>query len=289
MNLSAICVVLGCLEAVAVSARGELRLVPEMEPQSVFAGPGRMFKLTWENTGNQAAGVDLTLHLLQTSSSTATATGDTPWKRLEVLPGQTVIEHASLDLPEVRAETRFMVQWREGTNRLFGTTELLVYPTNLLKELKPLAGEELPVGLFDPNNMLKPLLKTLSIEFDDLEDSGIADFRGKLAVVGPFTSRDRLPGDLRERIEKLARKGSAVVWLLPPPAPRAKVQPAFQSVPVGPGTVVLVQATFIVDLTNDPRSQLNLIHCCRLARNPVAPRLPTSAELTPGGTEHEAE
>lgn len=268
----------GLLVVFAGTAQGELKLLPAGEPARVFGGGSSSFAAVWKNTGKTAIAVDVRLRLFQTSSATAVQLEEQPWKKFQVLPGQTVIESASLDFPTVRAETKFLVQWLENTNRVLGTTEVLVYPTNLLAELKTLVGEDQPVGVFDPGNGLKPLLKTLKVEYEDLEDSGVATFAGKLTIIGPFAAREQMPSDLAERIVKLAGKGTGVVWLRPPPEPHARLKPAFYAVPVGAGTVVVVvQATFVTGLANNPQAQLNLLHCCRLARNPEPLSIPDLA------------
>jgi hypothetical protein len=254
--------------AFAGSAQGELSLVPASEPVAVFAGAARTFPVVWQNPGDAPVTADLRMRLLQISSATAVTLGEWPWKKLQVLPGQTVLEHAALDLPEVKAETRFLAQWLAGTNHVFGATDMLVYPTNLLSELKPLAGEDQPAGVFDPGNVLKPLLKALSVEFENMEDSGIASFRGKLAIIGPFSSREQMPGDLKQRIETLAHKGSGIVWIQPPLSEPHELLPSFYPVTVGSGSVVVMQSSLVDHLADNPQAQLNLIHCCRLAVHP---------------------
>ena len=293
------------LGAFTGTARGDLAVVRDGEPTRVFAGAARQIAVVWQHTGDAAVTADVRMRLIQTSSATAVTIGEWPWKKLQVLPGQTVLEKASLDFPEVKAETRFVIKWLDGSSGtgvppvrssngtekdpahgaspeqirkmpvpLLGTTEVLVYPTNLLAELKTLAGEEQLLGVFDPDNVLKPLLKAVGIEFADLEDTGIADFRGKLAIIGPFATREQMPGDLTERIEKLARKGAGAVWLQPPPRPREKLQPSFRTVTIGEGTVIVAQPQLIANLADNPPAQLNLLHFCRLARVPEPSRLP---------------
>jgi hypothetical protein len=94
--------------------------------------------------------------------------GEIAWKRLRVLAHQTVLESAKLDFPEVRTGTRFLAQWLDESGHKVGQVILMVYPQHILKGLKPLADEQ-PVGLFDPLNQLKPLLKTGGVDFEDLE------------------------------------------------------------------------------------------------------------------------
>ena len=255
-------------------ALGELQVVPTSEPLRVFAGTPRPLAVIWRNPGDVPISADVKIRLLQTTSATTTTFGEWPWKKLQVLPGQTVTEVATLDFPAVQAETRFLIKWLEDGHRVLGTTEVLVYPTNILAELKSLAGERQAVGVFDPGNVLKPLLKFAGVEFEDLEALGFKTFHGTLAIIGPFASRQQMAGDLAERIEKLARKGAGVVWLYPPPGPHDKLQPSIQTLLLGAGAVVIGQALLVVDLANRPQTQLNLIDFCRRARDPQPPRLP---------------
>jgi hypothetical protein len=217
------------------------------------------------------------------------------------------LEDAIVDFPEVRAETRFIVQWTEysgGTNqesnpararggtattRALGATQVLVYPTNLLAELGELAGKDHPVGLLDPGNRLEQLLKPLGVSSCDLADGRTTEYQGNLAIIGPFKSREEMPDNLVERVETLARRGVGVVWLLPPPSPHAKTQPSYYTVHVGTGRVVVAQSRLVAGLGSDPQAQLNLLHLCRCARNPVSPGLPGRGDPSAEGDAHAAE
>jgi hypothetical protein len=266
------------LAALAPSiARAQLEILPDKEPPRVFAGEGRRISILFHNPGGTPVSADLRTRLYQTSSATAMPLSETPWKTLEVLPGQTVLELATMTFPAVKAETRFVVHWMEGASNVVSTTEVLVYPPDLLKELKPLAGEE-PLGVLDPQNQLKPLLKPLAVEVQDLEDTGLENYHGKLAIIGPFQSREQMREGLPGRIKALAGKGVAVVWIQPPPEKREGLKPSFYTVPEGKGAVVIVQANLVGNLPENPQSQLNLIQFARLALHPEPLRLP---HLTP--------
>src|ERR1039458_8627212 len=152
------------------AASAQLQLLPDREPQRVFAGDARKITVTWRNAGDKNASADVRTRLYQASSATAVPLSEKNWKKIEILPGQTVLESASMDFPAVNAETRFLIQWLAGTNRVIGKTEVLVYPTNLLSELKPLLGDA-NFGVLDPNNELKPLLKTAKVDFIDLGET----------------------------------------------------------------------------------------------------------------------
>ena len=245
-------------------AHAQLQALPDKKPQRIFAGDGRRIAVLFHNPGGSQITADLRTRLYQTTSGTAVLLSEAAWKKLEVLPGQTVLETATLTFPAIKAETRFAIQWVEGTNKLAGTTEVLVYPPDLLKDLKPLAGEE-PLGVFDPQNQLKPLLKAATVEHQDLEDTGLEDYHGKLAIVGPFQSKSQFPEELGNKIKKMAAKGVAVVWMQPPPEKRQELKPSFYTVPEGKGSVVVVQADLLANLPENPQAQLSLVHFARLA------------------------
>lgn len=256
-----------------VSAFAQLQLVPDKEPQQVFAGDARQIALVWHTGGDPIFAGEIRARILQTSSATAVQVSEAPWKKLQLLPLQTVLESAQLDFPAVKAETKFLVQWLENTNHIIGKTEVLVYPTNLVAELKPLAGGE-ALGVFDPLNQLKPLLKNLKLDFTDLENADLEIFSGRLAIIGPFQSQAQMRDGLANQIKLLAKKGAAIVWIRPPPEKRDKLSPSFYSVLESTDAVVVVQPELVANLPDNPQSQLNLIYFCQLALNPQPPVLP---------------
>ena len=251
----------------------QLQLLPGQEPPRVFAGDARKIAVVWHNAGDKTVEADIRTRIVQTSSATAVQLGEAPWKHLQVLPGQTVVESAQLDFPVMKSEARFFVLWIEDANHIIGRTEVLVYPTNLLAELKPLADDE-SLGVFDPQNQLKPLLKNLKLEFVDLENLDLENFSGRLAIIGPFSTRAQMRDGLANQIKTLAKKGVAIVWLQPPPEKRDKLQPSFYSVSMNPNAVVIVQPELVADFADNPQSQLNLLYFCRLALHPQPPALP---------------
>jgi hypothetical protein len=265
-------VITGCWPGVALA---QLQLLPDQEPQRVFAGDARKIAVVWHNAGDRTADDEIRVRILQTSSATAVQSGETIWKKLQVLSQQTVLKSAQLDFPVVKAETKFLVQWLENTNRVIGKTEVLVYPTNLLEELKLLVDESgNNLGVLDPHKQLKPTLKSSAIKFVDLEEVVLDDFSGKLAIVGSCSPDDPEWNGLANRIAKLARKGTPVVWIQSPPKKRDKLQPSFYCVPENTNVVVVVQPDLVAELADNPQSQLNLIYFCKLALNPQPPALP---------------
>jgi hypothetical protein len=258
-------------------AVAQLQFLSDAQPQQVFAGDARLITVHLRNIGAQTLDADLRTRLSQASSATVVQLAEAPWKKLQVAAGQTIVDSAMFNFPAVKAETRFLVQWLENTNRVLGTTHVLVYPTAMLSELKPLAGGK-ALGVFDLQNQIQPLLKNVAVEFADLEDAGLDNFHGKLAIIGPFESKTQVRESLGKQIEALAAKGVAVVWIQPPPGRRDPLQPSFYTLAVGRAAVVVVQAGMVSNLRDNPQSQLNLIHFSRLALHPEPVRLP---HLTP--------
>ena len=248
--------------------QAQLQLLPDQAPQRVFAGDARKIAVVWQNAGDQITYAEIRARLFQTTSATAVPLVEKPWKSLVVLPGQIVLESVQLDFPAVRGETEFLVRWLEGTNRVLGKTEVLVYPTNLLVELKMLMGENI-LGVLDVNNELKPLLRQNRVNFVDLGETPLEDFQGKLAIIGPFQSKFQMR---TQSIRKIARKGAAVVWIQPPSG--LMIRPSFYVVPEGKGTVVVIQSDLVANLADNPRSQLNLIYFSKLALTPEPFLLP---------------
>src|ERR1700733_7343631 len=197
----------GCSAGVA---RAQLEIVTNAAPQCVFSGDAKNISATFHNPDSQDFRQEIRTLISQASSATVVPLAEKPWKELRVLPQQTVLESARLDFPPVKAGTKFLVQWLYGKNDVLGKTEVLVYPTNLLAELKPLAGDE-ALGVFDPQNQFKPLLRNLKLDFTDLEDSVLEDFSGRLAVVGPFQSKAQMREGLAKQIRLRAKRAGAIV------------------------------------------------------------------------------
>lgn len=265
-----------CLLVLALNVRAQLEIKTNEEAQAIFCGNARTVRVTLHNPAEQALDINVHAQLYQASSAT-TVPLDEPrnWKMVQMAPRQTVLESIVLNFPAVEGETRFLVQWLNDHDKVMGMTDVLVYPTNLLKALQPLAGAK-PLGVYDPQNRLKPLLKFPDLEIEDLAETSVSGFSGLLAIIGPYAATDRLPEDLSTRIATLAKSGVAVVWIQPPPLPHHKLAPSFYLVPEGLGAVVVVQPELVSGLADNPRGQLNLVELARLARHPAPLQLPVN-------------
>ena len=247
--------------------------VAAAESQQVFAGGNRVIAVQLQNDLTTPVTVELRVRLLQATVATTAPLQELPWKQVQLLPGQIVRESVGLDFPPVRTETRFLLQWIAGGSNVIGQTEVLVYPTNLLTQLKSLAGDE-PLGVFDPADALKPLLRTQAVEFVDLVETGTDKFHGKLAIFGPFETKAQMRASLRDDIRALAKRGVAVLWLLPPPEQRAPLKPSFSVVREAGGVVVVAASSLVTQLAERPEAQLNLLRLAEEALQPTPLALP---------------
>jgi hypothetical protein len=268
-----VCLLLGIACGGPQAFGGNLQLVPEKQMQCVMAGETRTITVVWRNASDEVLDVEIHLRLYQASSATVAPLADRPWKRIEILPGQTVLESVQLHFPAVNTETRFLIQWLAGTNQVIGLTQVLVYPTNLLAAFKAMAGPG-PMGVLDPQGQLKALLKAAGVEFEDLGCRELGSFPGRLAILGPFRSPNQYGTRFVDRVRKLAAKGVAVVWIVPPTNQASRLKPSFYPLPFGTGNVVVAQATLIPDLADNPVSQLHLIRLVELALKPEPLDLP---------------
>lgn len=246
------------------AARAQLQLLPDAPPQAVFGGSSgtgfqpvssHPLELRWHNAGSAETNAEITARIFQASSATAVLIGETRWKKLTVLPGQTVLESARLEFPAVNAPTKFIVKWMGGTNQILGRTEVLVFPTNLLGELKPLLDGE-PLGLFDLGNELKPALKSSGVELVDLEESALEGSRCKLAVIYPQVKPG---GGSPPEARDVARVRGVAIWVLPPSKPGEEPVPSFYFRRGAKGTVVFVQPELLANFSDRPPAQLNFI------------------------------
>jgi len=253
----------------SLAAEAPLVLLPTPGPQHVFGGGKRALPFQWRNPGEKLATVEIHCALFQASSTTAMPVGRVPWKTLSVLPGQTVLESALVELPAVRAETGCVLKWVDTNNTVLGTTKLRVYPTNLLHELEAVA----PVGIYDPGNLLKPIFKAGELEFVDLQET--ESFTGKLVIALPVGAEPDAAARLKTRLKAFAREGVAVVFFrVVDPQPNEIPMPSYYLVRDGRGAIVVAPASAISNLANDPLAQLQLLHFSRFALRPETMPVP---------------
>jgi hypothetical protein len=238
-----------------LAATAQIELVPDAEPPAAFASRPQNIRVTLRNIGDTIATSDVQTLLFQLTSATTVPIGKArSWKRIQILPRQTVLETLPLEFPAVRSSSRFRVELLG-----IGPMEVTVYPNDLLKRLNTLAGER-PLGVYDPDGQLKPLLKQAAI--------GVADFEteptdSKLAIV--WSSAASLPDSIASRV----KTGMSAVWI------RSSTIPTTYAVHRGAGVVVVAPASTVRGLADSPLAQLNLIRDAELALEPDALQLPS--------------
>jgi hypothetical protein len=238
-----------------LTATAQIQLVPEADPPAVFAARPQNLRITLRNVGETTATSDVQTLLFQLSSATTLPIGKArPWKTIRILPGQTVLETLTLEFPAVRSASRFRVELPG-----IGSMEVIVYPNDLLRRLNTLAGDQ-PLGVYDPDGQLKPLLKHAAIRMADFE---IEPTDSKLAVV--WSSAAYLPDSIVSRV----KTGMATVWIRP------SAIPTTYAVHQGAGVVVVAPASTVRGLPDSPLAQLNLIRDAELALESDALLLPS--------------
>lgn len=264
------------LFASPIALLAQLEIIPVSELRAVFAGD-RAISVTFHNPTAKPASINVQTQLWQVSSATEMLAGEFgPWKRLEVLAGQTILETVAVTLPLVRAETLFQLRFCDAENKEIDRVSIHVFPDNLLKQLALLVDQD-GLGVLDPDNVLKPLLRRSKVAFKDIEEGGgFSEFDGKLAIVGPFRPKDSMPENLRKRID--ARTIGSIVWIQPSNPSADPLLPLYL-VRQGEATVAIVQNHIVSNLATSPRAQLNLIRCARLALSPELLGLPDGKQL----------
>ncbi len=255
----------------AESLASPWRLLPG-KPQMVFGGGEDRVSMVWSNASQRTISGDLRARIWQTSSATGLLWAERDWTRLAILPRQAALESAGLPFPSVASETRFLVQWVLGAE-IVGSSEIRVFPTNLLTELKTLAGGN-AVGILDPEGILGPLLAKASIARRPLADSELDAYDGRVAILGFFNREPDWDNGLPERVARLAKKGAAVVWICPRSGRGSGLRPNFYSVAVGRGAVVVAEPELVSPLAQSPAAQLNLVHLVEIACRAELPTLP---------------
>jgi len=197
---------------------------------------------------------------------------------MQLPAGPILFDSPPVPFPAVRAPTRFLVRWLMKDGQALGSTEVEVYPTNLLSELASLAGG-LPIGILDPQRQLEPRLEALRIPSVDLARSDLQGFEGRLAILGPFSREHPAPPDLARNLRIRSTQPLAAVWLCPPAdatSPAPPFLPSFHAVQFGRATVIVAQGDLVRDLAINPRAQQNLILLARHAVHPQTFGLPES-------------
>jgi hypothetical protein len=193
----------------------QIEFLPATAPQAIFGGQPSTIGVTLCNRGAETAQSEFSTRLLQVSSATVMPVSQPqPWKRIQVLAGQTLVESVPVRLPEVRTKMLFRLAILAG-GKPIAHYPVVACPPDLLKQMASLGGAK-RVGIFDPEGKLRPALDHAGAPFVALEiNEDRASEECALAIFGPFASRDKVPAELAARATELAKRNVAVIALLP--------------------------------------------------------------------------
>jgi hypothetical protein len=186
-----------------------------MRPQVVFAGGESSVVISLTNPSEQNVEAAFDVRVSQIAGAIAAPLGGPkPWKKAALQSSQSVIENLRISLPAVRVATRFRVEVLDGAMQSVGRLLVLGCPPDILKRLGDLGGERGP-GLFDPGEVLAPAMRAAGASFVELERAeALADFAGQL-VIAELSGKDAAPQEWRKAAGAAAKRGVAVILLLP--------------------------------------------------------------------------
>jgi hypothetical protein len=265
----------GLLPATVSSQTPVVKILPDAAPQFVFSGPGRVVQAAFFNPTAATVELPLRARLFQADSATLMPLGPPrDWKTLRLFAGQTALETASFSFPNLRVLTPVEIHWLDTSSRVLGQTTVWVCPPAILKALdRP--GPDNEIGIFDPQNRLKPTLASLAVRFQDLEvGAGFDAFTGKLAIVGPFFSDKEMPRGLGPLLVRALKRPLTILCLRPMPA---QAVPNAYSTSKQAGVIAVADAQLVANLPNSPQAQINLLRCVSWAEHPGQPSLPELA------------
>jgi hypothetical protein len=159
-------------------------------------------------------------------------------------------------------------KFRAGASRnLFGLALLCgLWSMTVLGQLE-VPAQQTPQAVFGGG------ARQVSVVFHNRSDQDAeADIRIRIlqASSGTAAAHAQIPPELSGRLKKLAQKGLSIVWLLPPDSPQKEIMlSAFEIYDTEPGTVLVAAADLTPDLSENPRSQLQLV---RLAETVLSPQ-----------------
>ncbi len=159
MSLALSCFFMVCLITLPVAGRGELEIPSEGEPQPVFADTPQEVSVVFRNATASRQVLSIAVRIFQMSSSTLMPIEKArPWKEIEILPGQTVLESAVVRLPPVKVATYFLIQWLGDDGQVLSKSRLFAVPKDIARSLSTITSNT-TTGLLDPEDRIKPMFK----------------------------------------------------------------------------------------------------------------------------------
>lgn len=253
------------LWSVSCQAQSYVQVLPGAEPVCVFAGENVTVPLKLRNSGTNSEAVDLHVKISQVATGIVMPIGTRSVKAITILAGQTLLENAPLELPDVKAETTFVLQWLRGTNVVIGLTKVAVSPRGALAELGRLSAGK-PIALLDPDNLVREVLKAAGLETVDLDPEQSSSVGASLAIICSGNSKPASARNLARCAQSLAKDEVGVIWICPPGSNSQALAPSIE-VKRGSGesALVLADRALLADFSQSPCAQKRLLQLARIA------------------------
>src|SRR5687768_346674 len=264
MNLKLAIFILGFAAADVATVVGEAALVPPKAIPSFFPGQNRLL-LTWTNKSAVEITTEADGTIFAASSTLAVPLPIHLKEKLRLLPKQAALMPVTIDLPEVRGKTLFVIRWQDSAKKPIGNLDLNVYPRDILQQL----GSS--VGVISENESFKNAFTSANLKFEEIQPDQLHEFRRHLLIINGFSAAANA---FKAEIEAAARRGIVIVWITPDTKQDSAVQPNFFMTPFGSGAIVFVQEQFVQNFAENAASQLRVVEICRAATSPGRPGLP---------------
>jgi len=257
----------------AVSVQAQLEFPPESAAAIVFGGEPQTVSVRVHSraaidpvvTNSERKDVAVRFRLFQESSGVAVPLGPAqPWKRLSILPGQTLLETVSVEFPPVKRATDGLVRWETEEGQGLGSTRVRLVPTNLVAELKPLTSGG-PMGVVNASTAMTGLFEGAGLAVEDLTDLPQRQ-EAHVIVVMPGELVETQPALLARRIRSWVESGRTVLWFKSDPS--AWTSTLAERRP-GQGSLVTVDAG-MVERLDTAEAQWRLVNLVRWACRPTA-------------------
>ena len=202
----------------AASAPAPLVFPPDGSTSVVFGGKPQTFEVRVQRPSSAGAApvserteFAISFRLFQEASGVAAPLGPArAWKRLSLLPGQTLIEKVSVEFPAVKQVSNGLVRWETEDESGLGSTRVRVVPADLITELKTLTGGD-SVGVVESSAAMAGLLERAGLAVEDLTDLPQRP-EAQVILVMPGELAETRPELLARRMGSWIELGRTVVW-----------------------------------------------------------------------------
>lgn len=243
------------------SALAQVAVVEEAEEQWVYGGTTQALKIVIRNSSAEEYHGVLCYRLFQCNSSVVAPVANGTAKNLHLLAGQTVIEEVQIELPLLRAENAFIIQWQTDKKNI-GLTRLIAFPTNIWQQLDSII-EKSSMGIWDRTGKLQALFSSRAVPYTDLEKEGAESFTGQLTIFNDVPK----DSEWRENSRILLKRGISEIFIegIPDKSPIAmSMTPNFEIQVIGNARLINVRKSFLPDWSQS-QTQLRLLRLAEIS------------------------